>query len=101
MTTLTMRDEKRLDVIQRVYRSELTVGQAALVLGLSERQCYRVKARVSKAGAKGVVHGNRGRPCKRRLKDGTVRRVLELASEPTSFVFQATAHCGPGRRGVA
>ncbi len=46
MTTLTMKDEKRLDVIQRVYRSELTVGQAALVLGLSERQCYRVKARV-------------------------------------------------------
>ena len=49
MTTLTMKDEKRLDVIQRVYRSELTVGQAALVMGLSERQCYRVKARVSKA----------------------------------------------------
>ena len=79
MTTLTMKDEKRLDVIQRVYRSELTVGQAALVLGLSERQCYRVKARVGKAGAKGVVHGNRGRPCKRKLKDSTVRRVLELA----------------------
>lgn len=79
MTTLTMRDEKRLDVIQRVYRNELTVGQAALVLGLSERQCYRVKARVSKVGAKGVVHGNRGRPCNRKLKDRTVKRVLELA----------------------
>ena len=38
MTTLTMKDEKRLDVIQRVYRSELTVGQAALIMGLSERQ---------------------------------------------------------------
>ena len=25
MTTLTVKDEKRLDVIQRVYRSELTV----------------------------------------------------------------------------
>lgn len=79
MTTLTMKDEKRLDVIQRVYRSELTVGQAALVMGLSERQCYRVKARVSKVGAKGVVHGNRGRPCKRKLKEKTVKRVLELA----------------------
>ena len=79
MTTLTMKDKKRLDVIQRVYRSELTVGQAALVMGLSERQCYRVKARVNKAGAKGVIHGNRGRPCQRRLKDNTVRRVLELA----------------------
>jgi transposase len=79
MTTLTMRDEKRLDVIQRVYRSELTVGEAALVMGLSERQCYRVKARVGKAGAKGVIHGNRGRPCKRKTQEKTVRRVLELA----------------------
>jgi len=79
MTTLTMKDEKRLDVIQRVNRSELTVGQAALVIGLSERQCYRVKARVSKLGAKGVIHGNRERPCKRKLKDKTVRQVLELA----------------------
>ena len=48
MTTLTMKDKKRLDVIQRVYRSELTVTQAALVMGLSERQCYWVKARVNK-----------------------------------------------------
>ncbi len=79
MTTLTMQDEKRLDVIQRVYRSELTVIEAALVMGLSERQCYRIKARVGKTGAKGVVHGNRGRPCKRKTKEKTVRRVLELA----------------------
>ena len=34
MTTLTMQDEKRLDVIQRVYRGELTVVQAALVMGV-------------------------------------------------------------------
>ena len=79
MTTLTMKDEKRLDVIQRVYRSELTVSQAALVLGLSERQCYRVKARVGKAGAKGVVHGNRGRSSKRKTQERMVRRILELA----------------------
>ena len=79
MTTLTMQDEKRLDVIQRVYRSELTVVQAALVMGVSERQCYRVKARVGKVGAKGVVHGNRGRRCKRKIKEKMVQRVVELA----------------------
>jgi transposase len=79
MTTLTMQDEKRLEVIQRVYRSELTVVQAAVVMGVSERQCYRIKARVGKAGAKGVVHGNRGRRCKRKIKEKIVRRVVELA----------------------
>jgi transposase len=79
MTSLTMQDSKRLDIIQRVYRRELTVVQAALVRGVSERQCYRVKARVGKVGAKGVVHGNRGRRCKRKTKEKTVRRVVELA----------------------
>ena len=79
MTTLTMQEEKRLEVIQRVYRGELTVVQAALVIGLSERQCYRIKARVGKAGAKGVVHGNRGRPCKRKTQEKVVNRIVELA----------------------
>jgi transposase-like protein len=48
MTTLTMKEEKRLEIIQRVNRGDLTVEQAALVMGVSERQCYRIKARVSK-----------------------------------------------------
>lgn len=79
MTTLSMQDEKRLDIIQGVYRGELTVVQAALVMGVSERQCYRIKARVGKAGAKGVVHGNRGRRCKRKTKERVVRRIVQLA----------------------
>ena len=79
MTTLTMKDEKRLKIIQRVFQGEVTVVQAALVLGISERQCYRIKARVKKGGAKGVVHGNRGRPCKRKIKEKTVKRIVELA----------------------
>jgi transposase len=79
MTTLTMKDEKRLDVMQRVYRSELTVVEAARALGISERQCYRIKARVKKAGAKGVVHGNRGRPCKCKLEDKVIKRIVGLA----------------------
>jgi transposase len=62
-----------------VFRSELTVVQGALVMGVSERQCYRIKARVGKAGSKGVVHGNRGRGCKRKTKDKVVKRIVELA----------------------
>jgi transposase len=79
MTTLTMQDEKRLEIIQRVFRRELTVVEAALVLGVSDRQCYRIKGRVSEQGAKGVVHGNRGRPSKRKIKEKTVKRIVELA----------------------
>jgi transposase len=79
MTTLTMQDEKRIEMIQRVFRGELTVGSAAVLLGISERQCYRIKRRVRQQGAKGVVHGNRGRPCKRKTKEKTIKRIVELA----------------------
>ena len=43
MTTLTMKEEQRLEIIQRVFRGELSVVEAALILGISERHCYRVK----------------------------------------------------------
>ena len=79
MTTLTMKEEKRLEIIQRMFRGELTVVEGAMVLGVSERQCYRIKGRVTEQGAKGVVHGNRGRPCKRKIKEKTMRRIVELA----------------------
>ena len=79
MITLTMKETKRLEIVQRVFRGELTVQKAALVLGVSERQCYRVKARVTKGGVKGVVHGNRGRACKRKIKEKTIKRIVELA----------------------
>ena len=45
------------------------MGKASLVLGVSERQCYRIKARVKQQGVKGVVHGNRGRAYKRKVKE--------------------------------
>ncbi len=98
MTTLTMKDEKRLDVIQRVYRSKLTVGQSALVVGLSERQCYRIKARLGKAGSKGVVHGNRGRRCKEQrvdyLKFFNNSAVSSTAKRysPSALQFNAAAY---------
>src|SRR4029450_8866704 len=79
MRTLTMKEEKRLEIIQRVFRGELTMGKASLVLGVSERQCYRIKARVKQQGVKGVVHGNRGRACKRKVKEKEVQRIVELA----------------------
>jgi hypothetical protein len=79
MTTLTMQDEKRIEIIQRMFRGELTVLRGAMILGISERQCYRIKQRVGREGVRGVIHGNRGRPCRRKVKEKIIRRVVELA----------------------
>jgi len=68
MTTLTMQDEKRIEIIERVFRGELTVLRAAMILGISERQCYRIKRRVHQQGPKGIIHWNRERPCKHKVR---------------------------------
>jgi transposase len=76
---LTMEEQKRVAVIQRVFRRELRMAEAALVLGVSERHSYRIKARIRKEGVKGVIHGNRGRLCSWKLCEKTVKRLVELA----------------------
>jgi len=72
-----MRDEKRIEIIQGVFRGELTVLRAAVILGISERQCYRIKRRVDQEGVKGVIHRNRGRPCKHKVKEEIVGMYWE------------------------
>jgi transposase len=76
---LTMKEQKRVEVIQRVFRVEMTMAEAALVLGVTERQSYRIKARIREKGVKGVIHGNRGRPCAWKVLEKTERKIIELA----------------------
>lgn len=76
---LTMREQQRVTVIQRVFRGELTMAEAAMVLGVSERQSFRIKARIGKEGVRGVIHGNRGRSSPRKLPVKTRHRIVELA----------------------
>lgn len=60
MVLLNMKEEKRLEVMQRVMDEQITRLDGAKVLGLKERQIYRLLARVRGQGVKGIIHGNRG-----------------------------------------
>ncbi|MEO0078421.1 MAG: helix-turn-helix domain-containing protein, partial [candidate division WOR-3 bacterium] len=51
---------QRLRVIERTF-VDVSARAAAKMLGLSVRQVFRLKSRVAALGAKGVIHGNRGR----------------------------------------
>ena len=61
MLNLTMKEAERYKVISEVNGGYLKVGEAAEILGLSERQVYRIKARVGKEGAGGVIHRSKGK----------------------------------------
>lgn len=70
---------KRLDVIGRIERGQLTGLEAAQVLGLSERQVRRLRRAVEKRGKAAVIHGNTGRSPAHRISEDKRKQVRELA----------------------
>jgi transposase len=81
MVLLTMKDEKRLLVVQRVMDGTMDVAEGSRVLGLSERQMYRLMARVRERGVSGVLHRNRGNQSARKYDEGVRAKVLEWVGE--------------------
>ena len=72
-------EQRRTWALTKVLAGELTVAEAAELLGLTERSIYRLRARMARMGPAGLVHGNRGRVSSRRRDETTRRRILELA----------------------
>lgn len=77
---MTSQDQRRAHTATKLVAGDLTVGEAALLLGLTERSVWRLKRRLLHDGVAGLVHGNRGRASPRRLEEKTAARILELAA---------------------
>lgn len=77
---MTSREQGRAMVLVQVAGGALTVAAAAALLGLSERQVWRLRAGFERDGPAALVHANRGRPSPGRLPDATRDRILALAS---------------------
>ena len=76
---LGARQERRRQVLGLLLAGEVSVRQAAEVLGVSERQVKRLKAAYRRAGSAALVHGNRGRTPWHALPAELRARVVELA----------------------
>jgi transposase len=68
----------RLGVVQAALEGKLTNQEGAERLGLSRDQFRRLRRRVRQEGARGIVHGNRGRISPRRLGEAVRARVVDL-----------------------
>ena len=75
------KEQRRAWVLSRVEAEEMSVAEAARLLGLSERSIRRLRSRMRRGGPAGLVHGNRGRASPRRLPEATRARILELVRE--------------------
>ena len=76
--TLTIKEQRRLRLLNEVESRKMTVVRAAASMGLSERHVYRLLARYRLAGAAALAHGNRGRPSTRRIAEQVRAQVVEL-----------------------
>jgi transposase len=77
--TLSVREQKRLLVMNEVEKRKMKVREAAEVLGISERQGWRILAAYREEGAAGIAHGNRGRRPVQVLGEEIREQVVELA----------------------
>lgn len=72
-------EQRRAWVLNRLGKGELTTAEAAGLLGLSERQVWRLRVAFEARGPAALVHGNRGRASPRRIEPLIAARVVELA----------------------
>jgi len=79
--SMSVREQRRLKVVEQAIEKKITQAGAGEVLGVSERQIRRLVRKVRQEGAKGVIHGSRGRESNRKIADSVKSRVLELYQE--------------------
>jgi len=83
MTFITM-SAKELDkfqIIKKLIDKHLNGTEAAKLLRLSVRQVKRLKIKVIKSGAKGLIHGNRGQVGHHRLTCNEKKKIIGLLRE--------------------
>ena len=92
--TLSDREFRRAEVMERLAGGTVKVREAAELLCLSARQVQRLAKRYTAAGAKGLVHGNVGRRSNHARALAERTRTIELIRER----YGGSAEAGPGQR---
>jgi transposase len=72
---------QRWHLIKMVEGRKITLREAGEKMSVSYRQAKRIRRAIRDRGMKGLVHGNRGRPSKRRMDDWLREKVLALSKE--------------------
>jgi hypothetical protein len=78
---MSRKERIRLEALGRVKRGELTVVEAAELMGLSVRQARRAWKRYRQQGDRGLVHGLRGRLSNYRLSQELRDRIVKRHQE--------------------
>lgn len=69
---------QRFEVLSQLNSGSINGTEASEKLGLSVRHIRRLKKRVKKKGARGLLHGNRGKKSRRIVQKKTRKKIVAL-----------------------
>jgi len=83
---ISQKERQRYHLLQMVIDGKSTLKDAGERMGVSYRHAKRLKKKLISEGAKGLIHGNRGRPSPKALSRELAQKILELSlSKYTNF----------------
>ena len=86
---MSQKERQRYHLLKMVVEGKTTLKYASSVMGVSYRHGKRLKRKLVIEGARGLVHGNRGRPSGRAFHPELAKRIIEL-SQKTYTAFNDT-----------
>ena len=78
---MSQKDRQRYHLLKMVIEGKITLKDAGRVMGISYRHAKRLKRKLISEGARGLVHGSRGRPSPRALNGAIAQRIIALSRE--------------------
>lgn len=75
---MSLRERYRLELIEAVLSSELSLTDAAASMEITPRHCRRLIAQYLQSGPVGLVSQRRGKPSNHRLPAGLKARVIHF-----------------------
>jgi transposase len=98
--TLTAKEQTRLQVLNEVLERRWSIREAAEVLGVGERQGWRLLAAYRKEGAAALAHKNRGRVPPNATPAATRQRVVEAVNPRVALAQERYGGVNPWVDGI-
>lgn len=78
---VSARGQLRIEILHKLEHGKISLAEAILILGVSERTLRRYRKKYRENGVLSVQHGNKGRAPKNRISEDTKRRLQKLVRE--------------------
>ena len=75
---MSQKELQRYHVVSKTIEGRMSTKEAAEMLGLSQRQVFRQKAKIKASGPQEIIHGNRGRSPATAKPEHLMQRVRQL-----------------------